>query len=218
MEQFSTTSVLACLYQQCSVDVLKRAKQSILIVTDALTQHTSTAIIKSEKSDDILEGLIRTVLPFKISSLQTKIKVDTAPGLSSLIKNPNKLLNQDIILEPGRSKNKNKVPQVNRNIQELEEEIKKLSPEEEIIAEDTLIKATKAVNDKIRSGNFSANEILFRRKQNQSEIKISDKEFASKIENGGTPELRNSETTAASGRGLGPLFRKNEESAGFRPK
>merc|ERR1712240_1006400 len=48
---------------------------------------------------------------------------------------------------------------------------------------DTLIKATKAVNDKIRSGNFSANENLFCRKQDQSEITISDKEFASKIEN-----------------------------------
>ena len=79
-------------------------------MTDALTQHTSSAIIKSEKSDNILEGLIKTVLPFKISSLKTKIKVDTAPGLSFLIKNPRELLNQDIILEPGRSKNKNKVP------------------------------------------------------------------------------------------------------------
>ena len=70
-------------------------------------------------------------------------------------------------MEPGRSKNKNKVPQVDRRIQELEEEIRKLSPEEEIIMEDMLIKATKAVNDKIKSGNFSANEILFRRKQDQ---------------------------------------------------
>ena len=103
--------------------------------------------------------------------------------MSSLIKNPNKLLNQDIILEPGRSKNKNKVPQVDRRIQELEEEIRKLSPKEETIAEETLMKAIKAVNDKIRSGNFSANEILFRRKQDQSEITISDKEFVSKIEN-----------------------------------
>ena len=34
----------------------------------------------------------------------------------------------------------------------------------------------------MRSGNFSANEILFRRKQDQSELMILDKEFASKIE------------------------------------
>ena len=50
---------------------------------------------------------------------------------------------------------------MDRRIQEWEEEIRKLSPEEEIIMEDTLIKATKAVNDKIRSKNFLANEILF---------------------------------------------------------
>ena len=110
MEQFSITPVPTCPYQQCSADVIRRAKQSILVVNDAFTQYMSLAIIKSEKSDDILEGLIKTVLSFKISSLKTKIKVDTAPGLSFLIKNPKKLLNQDIILEPGRSKNKNKVP------------------------------------------------------------------------------------------------------------
>ena len=46
----------------------------------------------------------------------------------------------------------------------MEKEIRKLSPEEEIITEDMLIKATKAVNDKIRSGNFSANAILFLQK------------------------------------------------------
>ena len=65
----------------------------------------------------------------------------------------------------------------------MEIEIKKLSPEEEIFAENTLIKAAKAFNDKIRSENFSANEILFRRKQDQSEITILDKEFVSEIEN-----------------------------------
>ena len=112
------------------------------VVTDALTQHTSTALIKSEKSEDIFKGIVRTVLPFKSSSLQTRIKVDTAPGLSSLIKNPRKLLNHDIILEPGRSKNKNKVPQVDRRIQEIEVELRKLSPEEEMITEDVLTKAT----------------------------------------------------------------------------
>ena len=43
----------------------------------------------------------------------------------------------------------------------MEKEIRKLSPEEEIITEDMLIKATKAVNDKIRSENFSANKDPF---------------------------------------------------------
>ena len=53
-----------------------------------------------------------------------------------------------------------------------------------MITEDTLTKATKAVNDKIRSNNYSANEILFRRKhENQQEINIKDEEFASQIEN-----------------------------------
>ena len=49
--------------------------------------------------------------------------------------------------------------------------------------EDMFIKATRMGNDKIRSGNFSANEILSPGKQDQSEIQIPDKEFKSKKEN-----------------------------------
>ena len=37
MEQFSTTPVPTCPSQQCSADVIRRAKQSILVVTDAIT-------------------------------------------------------------------------------------------------------------------------------------------------------------------------------------
>ena len=184
IDTFSTTPVAKHPYRQCSADVIKRAKQCILVVTDGLTQHTSTTMIKTEKSEDILKGIVRAVLPFKPSSLQTRIKVDTAPGLSSLIKNPKKLLQQDIVLEAGRTKNKNKVAQVDRRIQELEAEIRKMSPELDLITEDTLAKATKVVNDKIRASNFSANEILFRRKHDdQQEIDIKDEEFATNIEN-----------------------------------
>ena len=87
--------------------------------------------------------------------------------MSSLIKNPKRIQNHNITLEPGRSKNKNKVPQVDRRIQELEDELRKLSAEKEAITEETLARATKAVNDKIRANNFSANEVLFCRKQDQ---------------------------------------------------
>ena len=71
--------------------------------------------------------------------------------------------------------------QVDRRIQELEDELRKLSAEEEAITEETLARATKAVNDKIRANNFSANEVLFCRKQDQQEINITDKQFVSKI-------------------------------------
>ena len=93
-------------------------------------------------------------------------------------------MNQDIVLEPGRTKNKNKVSQVDRRIQELETEIKRLSAESDAITEDTLAKATKSINNKIRTNNFSASEILFRRKQDdQEEINIKDEQFAKNIEN-----------------------------------
>ena len=181
VESFSTTPVADHPYQQCSADIIKRAKQYILVVTDALSQHTSTTLIKSESSEDISKGLLKAILPFKQNSLQTQIKVDTAPGLTSIIKNRTALLNHDIVLQPGRTKNKNKIPQVDRRIQELEVELRKLSPECEPRTEDLLVCATKLVNDTsmIRTNNFSANEILFRRRNtNQQEIDIKDKDFA----------------------------------------
>ena len=91
------------------------------------------------------------------------------------------LSKQDIILNPGRTKNKNKIPQVDRQIQELENELRKLSPDGDIITEDLLAQAAKLVNDKIRTKDFSANEILFRRKSDtQQKIYIADKEFATR--------------------------------------
>ena len=110
VETFSTTPVADHPYQQCSADVIKRAKQYILVVTDSLSQHTSTTLIKSESSEELSKGLLKAILPFKPTSLQTKIKVDTAPGLASLIKNPRTLSKHDIVLNPGRTKNKNKIP------------------------------------------------------------------------------------------------------------
>ena len=183
-ETFSTTPVAEHPYQQCSADIIRRSKQCILVVTDALTQHTSTSIVKSESSDDIFNGIMKAIMPFKPTTLQTHIKVDAAPGLVSLIKKPERLLNQGIILHPGRVKNKNKVAQVDRRIQELESELRKMSPEGEAITDNILIAATKTLNDKIRNNNFSANEILFRRKHDsQQEIDIKDEFFAKKIEN-----------------------------------
>ena len=196
LETFSTTPVAKHPYEQCSGDIIRRSKQYILVITDALTQHTSTCLIKSETSEDIFNGILKAVLPFKPTALQTHIKVDAAPGLSSLIKKPEKLLKKGIILQPGRTKNKNKVAQVDRRIQELEIELRKMSPECETITENILLEATKALNDKIRSNNFSANEILFRRRfENQVEINVKDEVFASDIENS---RLKNHEPSAKS--------------------
>ena len=110
VESFSTTPVADHPYQQCSADIIKRAKQYILVVTDALSQHTSTTLIKSESTEDISKGLLKTILPFKQNSLLTQIKVDTAPGLTSIIKNKTALLNHDIVLETGRTKKRQNPP------------------------------------------------------------------------------------------------------------
>ena len=74
-----------------------------------------------------------------------------------------------IKLELGNAKNKNAVAIVDRKIQELEMEIKKLSTAYSSISVKLLARATEIVNKKIRSQGLSSKEIIFCRDQSSHE-------------------------------------------------
>ena len=50
-------------HQYFHADVLKRAEQIILILTDHFTSLMSTALIPSEKAEDLKSGLIALIIP-----------------------------------------------------------------------------------------------------------------------------------------------------------
>ena len=68
-------------------------------------------------------------------------------------------------IDLGEAKNKNSTALVDRKMQELENEIKKLAPNSSTINLKILAKATSTVNEKIRNQGLSAKEILFSRDQ-----------------------------------------------------
>ena len=178
MKFYSTSEPPDHPYKNLSADVMKRCGSLVLVATDSLTSHTSTSLIKSEKSEDLELGLIKTILPFRPCNGTSKIRVDTAPGLRKLIRNPQNLSKYDIILDPGRVKNKNSLAIVDKRIRELEDEIRKLVP----IDENTLVLATKFLNERVRQHGFSANELLFRRKQEtHQELNLKDSDLKEKV-------------------------------------
>ena len=71
----------------------------------------------------------------------------------------------EISLEIGQEKNVNKNSVAERGIQELEEELKKISPNSSTINDMELMKATHALNSKICHTHRSARELLLKRDQ-----------------------------------------------------
>ena len=71
----------------------------------------------------------------------------------------------NITIELSDPNNKNGVAIVDKAIQELEKEIKSLSPEGNPISVSDLTRATLALNSRIRNRNLSSHEILFSREQ-----------------------------------------------------
>ena len=164
-----------------TIDILRYAKKIIVVSAENFSGWISTVFIRSETHDQLLEGIIQTVLPFKASSL-SKIRVDQAPGFRKLFKQKTNLSDLGIDLELGEAKNKNSLALVDRKMKELEEEIKKAAPSNNVIGVRILAIATNMVNEKdVNKGRkcLSAKEILFSRDQFTGEnLPINDEEIA----------------------------------------
>ena len=110
------------------------------------------------------------------------VRTDQAPGFKSIKLKETELAKLGIKLELGQVKNKNAVALVDRKIQELESEMKKLSSSYSEISTKLLVKATALVNEKIRNQGFSSREIMFCRDQSSHEnLQIQDELLASNI-------------------------------------
>ena len=125
---------------------------------------------------------MKTILPYKSGTATSLVRVDTALGLHKLFRNPKKLQKYNIVLDPGRPKNKNSNSIVDKRIRELEEELKKLSPDGDALDENVLVLATKFLNEKIRQHGFSSHELMFRRKQDSNqELDLKDEVLKEKV-------------------------------------
>ena len=156
-------------------DVLRRSKQFIMVTRDAFSDFVTSSIIKSERAEDLKEGIIATTSTVRRQSAIV-VRVDSAPGFQSLTsKNNDDLKKLKISLELSNPNNKNGLAIVDKAIQELEKEITILSPECKEITSSDLAKATLVLNSRVRNRNMSSHEILFSREQVSGEnLKLDD--------------------------------------------
>jgi len=146
-----------------NMDIIKRAGQLIMVTMDLHTNYTTTALIQSEKRDDLLQGIITTTTPIRLSAKIT-VRTDRAPALQSLASGHPDLSSIGITVEmPKDAFNKNANCHIDKCIQELELEIKKISPLGKPISHSELAAATIALNNKIRRTGLTAAEQMFSR-------------------------------------------------------
>ena len=148
-----------------AADVARRHRQLILVLRETVSSYTLTTLIKSEKHEDLRNGLI--VLCSQLRSLHdggVTVRVDPAPGFCALATDPI-LLSHGITLEIGRVKNPNKNPVAERAIEELGLELLNLSPEGGPVSDVTLALATANTNSRIRRDGLSAQEVWTQRDQ-----------------------------------------------------
>ena len=146
-------------------DVAQRHRQLILVLRETVSSYTLTTLIKSEKHEDLRNGLI--VLCSQLRSLHdggVTVRVDPAPGFCALVTDPI-LLSHGITLEIGRVKNPNKNPVAEHAIEELGLELLNLSPEGGPVSDVTLALATANTNSRIHRDGLSAQEVWTQRDQ-----------------------------------------------------
>ena len=103
-------------------------------------------------------------MPLRASSQSlVVIRSDKAPGFKSLQSRSLEMKKLGLDLDLGEVKNKNSTAIADKKIQELENEIKKITVSPNSINVKTLAKATAIVNEKIRNQGLSSKEILFAR-------------------------------------------------------
>ena len=118
-------------------------------------------LIVGEKHGDLQQGLIQLVSPFMFSD-GCSVRVDNAPGFLPL-KNDELLRSIGITVDFGRVKNKNDNPTVDKAIQEIEGEIKRLLPNGQLISPGMLATAIRNTNSRIRMNGLSAREVIMKR-------------------------------------------------------
>ena len=160
-----------------AADVLKRCKQSILVLRETTTSFTTTSIIPDEKANtlrDTLTSLCSAVHP--LEGLPAIIRVDPAPGFTAL-RDDHSPKDLRISLELGRVKNKNKNAVAEKAIAEVEKEILGQNPNGGPVTALTLALSTSRLNSRLRRQGLSAYELWTHRNQfTREQLPISDRD------------------------------------------
>ena len=163
MEEFSPRTEPSHPGSHMNVDVLKRSGQKVLVNTDLFSGYTTACFTDSETRADLEEAILQVITPIRHSAA-VLARVDKASAFQSMAKNRSDMLEENgIRLDMAEDYNKNSNCAVDKKIQELEEEFRRLSPEGEKISTGQLAQAVTMLNNRTRNQGLSAAEIHFSR-------------------------------------------------------
>ena len=160
--RFQTTTNTQTPGTHFGCDVVKRAKQTIIVIRDQFSSYTTADFIDNETSECLENAIIKLITPIRHTGTVI-IRTDQAAGFAKAVKS-SKLEQSGIKIELGSSLNKNSNAVIDKGIQELEREITAISPNEKPIDQVILAKAIMNLNSRLRrNGTISARNILFSR-------------------------------------------------------
>jgi hypothetical protein len=188
----STREVPMTVGSVFSADVLRREGQKILVLQDIFSSFLVAQMIPNEQSITLQQNSVHLSANYKHPG-GCLIRVDSAPGFKAL-KNDKFMRSVGIELDFGRVKNKNQNPSIDKAIQDLEKEIKRLAPNAGPVSAGLLAVAVCNTNSRVRKYGLSAKEILTKRENySGNPLMFEDEDIsAAKYEN----RLQNHESSA----------------------
>ena len=158
-------------------DVVKRASQNIFLLVDHFSSAQSAILVPSEKAVDLKQALL-VLLQSMRKPGWIEVNVDNAKGFESLVKQKDSELaglKIKLVLTDVFNKNANSV--VDKACQELEEELRKISPGGHSLTQAQLSQAVMHVNQKMRrGGGLSSHEISTSRDMHTGQnLQLQDK-------------------------------------------
>ena len=163
---------------QINADVIRRARQYILVNADMFSKYTTLCLIPSESASDLVTGLIQLITPIRHAN-EVCVRVDRAWGFVNLNNNSQSALKDlGMKIQLADHENKNSNCTIDKIINKLETEIKKLSPNGDQITAAELAEATVRLNNKIMNRWYTSSEIHFSRDfVNSENLDINNEEL-----------------------------------------
>ena len=146
-----------------NIDIMQRAGQSIVVNCDRFSNFVTACIAQSQTRVEMINCILATVTPIRHGS-NVQVRTDRAKAFSSLADNPDpQLAENGITMVLGDAANPNKNAAVDKMMQELEGEIRRLSPDGQKLSAGTLSQAVNTLNNRTRGHGLTASQVHFSR-------------------------------------------------------
>ncbi|KAL2103187.1 hypothetical protein ACEWY4_000055 [Coilia grayii] len=174
----SSTAPPAVVGVTFAADIMKRARQLVLVLRECVTSYTVSMLVDDESRQTLRDGLVRLCVELRpLDGPFAVIRTDPAPAFKALATD-SLLAQHRISLELGRAKNPNKNPVAEKAVQELGEELLRQQPRGGPISPRLLAVATAYLNSRLRSRGLSAREMWTQRDQfTCTQLPLADEEL-----------------------------------------